>query len=73
MTTRRHTCERCGAEFDCGAGGEDGGCWCAALPFRMPMPEPGAKIPYADCLCRTCLEAVAEARASGPTPERLPT
>jgi len=52
---RRLTCARCGGEFDCGLGGD---CWCAAEPFRLPMPDSAAA---ADCLCPTCLRAAAAA------------
>ena len=50
--TRRLACARCGATFDCSLGG---GCWCAAEPYRLPMPEPAAE----DCLCPACLRAAA--------------
>ena len=35
VASRRMICARCGRAFDCGLGGE---CWCAAEPFRLPMP-----------------------------------
>jgi hypothetical protein len=47
---RRVTCARCGAAFDCGIGGE---CWCAAEPYRLPLPA------AEDCLCRDCLRKAA--------------
>ena len=50
--TRRLTCARCGAAFDCSLGG---GCWCADEPYRLPMPETAAE----DCLCPACLRAKA--------------
>jgi hypothetical protein len=50
--TRRLTCARCGAPFDCKLGGE---CWCAAEPYRLPMPDTDAE----DCLCPSCLRAAA--------------
>ncbi len=53
--SRRLSCARCGVNFDC-QGGE--ACWCAAEPFRLPMPEAAAE----DCLCPTCLRAMARAR-----------
>ena len=48
-------CARCGTSFDCALGG---GCWCAAEPFRLPMPETTA----GDCLCPACLRAAAAAQ-----------
>jgi len=53
---RRLACARCGAAFDCSLGGD---CWCAAEPYRLPLPEAAAE----DCLCPACLRAAA-ARAS---------
>ncbi len=50
---RRLACARCGCEFDCGLGG---GCWCAAEPYRLPMPEGG------DCFCPDCLRTAASAQ-----------
>jgi hypothetical protein len=51
---RRLSCERCGREFDCGLGGD---CWCAAEPYRLPLPAGSA-----DCLCPDCLRMAASAR-----------
>ncbi|BCL77044.1 DUF1289 domain-containing protein [Jeongeupia sp. HS-3] len=48
---RGKVCSHCGAGFDCGTGGANGGCWCADLPPAMPWP------PSADCLCPGCLRA----------------
>ena len=45
------TCARCGAAFECQPGG---GCWCAAEPYRLPMPATAE-----DCLCPGCLRAAA--------------
>jgi hypothetical protein len=50
---RRLTCGRCGAAFDCILGG---GGWCAAQPVRLPMPAAGSA---EDCVCPTCLVAMA--------------
>ena len=50
---RRVSCARCGASFSCG--GAD--CWCAAEPYRLPMPAEAA----ATCLCPACLRAQAAA------------
>jgi len=56
VTSRKMTCARCGRAFDCGLGRE---CWCAAEPFRLPMPEAGSS---ADCVCPRCLLAAAQER-----------
>jgi len=53
--TRRLACARCGTGFDCRLGG---GCWCAAEPTRLPMPDSAAE----DCLCPACLRAKAAAQ-----------
>jgi len=55
--SRRITCARCGATFDCRPGG---GCWCAEEEFRLPLPD----APAEDCLCPACLRAAAEQRAA---------
>jgi uncharacterized protein len=54
MPTRRLNCERCGADFVCGAG-DNGTCWCLAEPFRLPMPSAAG----GDCLCPACLRVAA--------------
>jgi hypothetical protein len=54
---RRLACARCGTAFDCRLGG---GCWCAAEPYRLPMPSNDAE----DCLCPACLKAAAAAQKS---------
>ena len=54
LQIRRIACARCGATFDCGNGGRDGGCWCADESYRLPMP--GAD---QDCLCPQCLRRLA--------------
>jgi hypothetical protein len=51
---RTLVCARCSTSFDCRLGG---GCWCAAEPYRLPMPETGTE----DCLCPACLRAAAAA------------
>ncbi|MGB7257929.1 MAG: cysteine-rich CWC family protein [Pseudolabrys sp.] len=53
---RRVTCPRCGTAFDCGLSGD---CWCAAEPYRLPMPDDTA----ADCLCPDCLRKRAASHA----------
>jgi hypothetical protein len=56
-TSRRIVCGRCGAAFDCTL---DGPCWCAAEPYRLPLPTDTT-----DCLCPACLRALAAARPQG--------
>ena len=55
--SRRLACTRCSATFDCRPGGD---CWCAAEPYRLPLPEAAAE----DCLCPACLRAAARAGAA---------
>jgi uncharacterized protein len=62
MPLRRLACARCGAAFDCGSGGREGGCWCGDETYRLPMPEAASE----DCLCPTCLRAAALAQAGRP-------
>jgi hypothetical protein len=52
---RALTCAACGAPFSCTG---DITCWCAAEPYRLPMP---ALDSVADCLCPSCLRAKAAA------------
>jgi hypothetical protein len=54
---RRLACARCGAAFDCNPAG---GCWCADESFRLPLPTAASE----DCLCPTCLRALAEGQAA---------
>jgi hypothetical protein len=49
---RRLACARCGAAFECALDGE---CWCAAVPYTLPMPTDTAE----DCLCPECLRRAA--------------
>jgi hypothetical protein len=49
---RKLACARCGAAFECNLGG---GCWCAAEPYRLPLPDQAAE----DCLCPACLRKAA--------------
>ena len=48
---RRIACPRCGTPFDCAL---DGSCWCAAVPYRLPMTKTAE-----DCLCAACLRKAA--------------
>jgi hypothetical protein len=59
--SRQLNCARCGAAFECGLAGD---CWCAAEPYRLPMPTAAAE----DCLCPTCLR---KAALSSPAPQSL--
>jgi hypothetical protein len=57
---RKLACARCGAAFDCSL---EGGCWCAAEPYRMPLSATAAA---EDCLCPACLRKAAAAAKSAP-------
>ncbi len=48
MTAR---CARCQAPMDCRPGD---GCWCEAVPARLPLAGEG-------CLCPACLDAAIKA------------
>jgi hypothetical protein len=50
--TRKLVCARCGAAFECAQAGD---CWCAAEPYRLPMPTAAGE----DCLCPACLRKAA--------------
>ena len=51
---RQLACARCGTAFECAL---DGGCWCAAEPYQLPMSDTAAT---EDCLCPACLRKAAE-------------
>jgi hypothetical protein len=55
LPLRRLACAGCGTAFECGSGGSGGGCWCMDEAIRMPMPD----VAQEDCLCLSCLRAVA--------------
>lgn len=55
---RRIACARCGASFGCLNDGT-GRCWCGREAFSLPVPLPEGFGPWDDCLCPTCLRAVA--------------
>jgi len=55
QTIRTVACPGCGARFNCRPDGE---CWCAAEPFRLPLPEEATA---AECLCPACLRIAAAA------------
>jgi hypothetical protein len=59
LPQRRLTCSGCGAKFECGTGGRDGGCWCMDQPSRLPMPAADG----ADCVCPACLQAALQSAA----------
>lgn len=54
LEPRTLTCARCGASFGCNL---NGGCWCDAEPYRLPLPTGGG-----DCLCPDCLRRLAQAQ-----------
>ena len=59
---RTLACARCGAEFGCTLGGP---CWCSDEDFQLPMDAAGEGV---DCLCPTCLRALAlELKSKRPT------
>ena len=61
VPARQLVCARCGAKFECAQSGD---CWCAAEPYRLPMPA--TAVASEDCLCPACLRKAAEtARAAG--------
>ena len=62
---RKLSCARCGAAFECNL---EGGCWCAAEPYRLPMPDGAAE----DCLCPACLRKAAERTAARLRPGQPP-
>jgi hypothetical protein len=59
IPTRQLNCARCGVAFECGLAGD---CWCAAEPYRLPMPKPATEEKEAkvDCLCPACLRQAAK-------------
>ncbi|MBS0532897.1 MAG: hypothetical protein JSR72_02465 [Proteobacteria bacterium] len=48
-SSRALTCAQCGVSFNCSG---DVDCWCAAEPYRLPMPDADSG---GDCLCPACL------------------
>ena len=50
-------CEACGAPFTCGA--KLRGCWCSEIKLSDET-RAELKSRYSGCLCRQCLEKVAE-------------
>jgi uncharacterized protein len=50
-------CQRCGSEFSCGSGGQNGGCWCMDFP---PVLSPSGA--SGDCFCPECLAQVIRER-----------
>ncbi|QEL54584.1 cysteine-rich CWC family protein [Chromobacterium paludis] len=51
LPVQRKTCASCGSGFTCGAGGEEGACWCMDLPHALPVRGAAG-----DCLCPSCLQ-----------------
>ena len=60
---RQLACARCGVAFACNLGGP---CWCGEVGTKFPLPKPGEPSPtgFDDCLCRDCLQAVADEYAN---------
>jgi hypothetical protein len=58
---RKLACARCGAAFDCNL---EGGCWCAAEPYRLPLTDAAQA---EDCLCPDCLRKAAVAANPAPS------
>jgi hypothetical protein len=60
---RQLACARCGQAFACNVGGP---CWCGQVEVKFPLPKPGEPSPtgFEDCLCRDCLQAVADEHAN---------
>ena len=52
------TCEACGNAFTCGA--TLAGCWCAEVTVSERL-RAQLRNRYQNCLCRSCLERLAEA------------
>ena len=61
------TCQRCGAEFSCGLSC----CWCDEIALdRDAMAT--LREQFSDCLCRSCLQAAADACRDGREPSPGP-
>lgn len=75
-TVKRKRCGSCGVVFLC----KEGACWCDEIELDLAALEAIEK-KYEDCLCETCLKAVAgnqvagsdTLRASSPSANRLRT
>jgi hypothetical protein len=50
-------CEACGSSFTCGA--KLSGCWCSEIELNDET-RAELKTLYSNCLCRQCLEKLAE-------------
>ena len=57
-------CDACGGPFTCGA--KLSGCWCSAIKLSEET-RAELKGRYPNCLCRECLEQIAEREAATPT------
>jgi hypothetical protein len=51
---KQATCPHCGSGFACEPRGT---CWCAAVPYRLPLDAGATR-----CFCPRCLDEVARAR-----------
>ena len=56
------TCPQCGARFECK---QAAGCWCAELPWTLPVPTDRADA-ATGCLCPKCLRAALARKAAAP-------
>ena len=54
MKVVEKVCPQCGVPFECR---QETGCWCAELPWKIPVPE-DKRDPAKGCLCPECLRAV---------------
>ena len=68
MSERAVVCERCGAAFGCGV--DAGSCWCAEVEVGAETQRAIAAR-YGDCLCPTCLSALAHGVKANSPPDPL--
>jgi cysteine-rich CWC protein len=57
LAARPSVCESCGAEFACGA--TLAGCWCNEIKLSDET-RAELRTRFSSCLCRACLERLAE-------------
>ncbi len=50
LPIRTECCPKCGNAFECGSGGQNGGCWCMDWPATLPVNDAATA-----CLCPVCL------------------
>jgi hypothetical protein len=61
-STVEKKCPRCGVVFRCH---QEAGCWCAAVPLH-PEALKSLRMRYTDCLCESCLQAMADGQGGMP-------